>query len=290
MKTGFLILNYNSCELSIQLAKTVADYECVDYVIIIDNCSNDNSYESIRMITNPKVIAAKSERNGGYSYGNNYGFRIAQKLGIDIVFLSNPDVYVKEEELDKLIRAFNETDYSILSGIEINADGSIDNPPIWAMPTFTSDLFDCFWMGRKLTGLLMKNHMIDYNNSIQSAFMVKGSFFGAKVKDFLEVGGFDENVFLYCEERILGKKMQQAEKSIGVVKCVNYNHNHRASIVKTYKKKKEQIQILYRSRYYYNKKYQGVKSLGLAILQIAMKISLMEYWIMDTIKGLAGRK
>ena len=42
MKTGFIILNYNSYKLTQQLAKIVKNFDEVDLVLIVDNKSSDD--------------------------------------------------------------------------------------------------------------------------------------------------------------------------------------------------------------------------------------------------------
>lgn len=58
---------------------------------------------------------------------------------------------------------------------------------------------------------------------IQNAEKLDGSFFAFRLKNFLEVGGFDENIFLYCEERILGKRFGNAEKNRACQRCKIYS-------------------------------------------------------------------
>lgn len=47
-------------------------------------------------------------------------------------------------------------------------------------------------------------------------------FFAFRLKDFLEVGGFDEDIFLYCEERTLGKRFGNAGKNRTYQRCKVY--------------------------------------------------------------------
>ncbi|MTV75018.1 hypothetical protein GM540_13810, partial [Streptococcus pneumoniae] len=85
-------------------------------------------------------------------------------------------------------------------------------------------------------------------SSIIDVDLVKGSFFAVRLSDFHDVGYFDESVFLFCEERILAKKLQKANKKIGILPEAKYYHNHSTSINEKYKKKKEQIVLLYNAR------------------------------------------
>lgn len=283
MTVGFLILNYNSWELSSRLAQKVAQYRNLDRIVIVDNCSTDDSYKILQGIDCNKIDVVQSEKNGGYAYGNNYGANYCKGIGIDILFISNPDVDVEEEDIERIVDAFKDTGYSVLSGVEYDITKQMSHHPIWKQMTYKDDLMDCFFIGRKLCKTKIGVE-IDKSMRIQEVELVKGSFLGVKLDKFLEVGGFDEGTFLFCEERILGKKMEMARAKIGVVTKARYFHNHSATINKAYKSVAKQIKLLYDSRLFYHKKYTKTNSLLIGILALAMRVSLLEYQIVDSIK------
>ena len=68
-----VILNYNDSETTLSLINKIKTYEILDYIVIVDNQSSDNSLEKLRKIQTSKIIVICSEKNGGYGYGNNYG-------------------------------------------------------------------------------------------------------------------------------------------------------------------------------------------------------------------------
>lgn len=283
MIVSFLILNYNSPELTSTYANTVAEYKSVNHVIVVDNCSTDNSYKLLSELDSTKIHVVQSERNGGYSYGNNWGAMYAKSLNTDVLFISNPDVYISEESVNKIIDAFKVSDYSVLSGIEYDINNNITNPPIWRMNTYKDDLLDCFYIGR-MSNRKKETIDVQYSIDIQRVDIVKGSFLAVKLQDFIDVEGFDEGVFLFCEERILAKKMKDAGKKVGIVTSVKYFHNHSVSINKSYKKRRQQMELLYKSRIYYNENYEKISKTKLIILAIAMRWSLLEFFIVDAIK------
>jgi len=282
MRCGFVILNYNSYNMTIKLAKKVAEFDKIEKVVIIDNQSTDNSFEHLIDINHPKIKLIKSDKNGGYSYGNNIGIRYLCNIGMDIAFISNPDVDIDEKDINLIINGFERTDYSVLSAVELDINGNVARPPIYLLSSYWDDLADCFFISRKIKKLSKKTE-IDKTTDIQKVELVKGSFFGVRLKDFAEVDYFDDEFFLFCEERTLGKKMKNADKQIGILTRAVYHHNHSASINKTYKCVKSQIKILYRSRQIYHKKYLKTGTVLNTMMSIAMKISLFEYGIKDFI-------
>jgi len=103
VKTGFVILNYNSWQMTSALAQKAASYKNIDAVVVVDNGSTDDSYKSLQRMEHPKIYVVQSGKNGGYSYGNNYGAKVCEKMGMEILFFSNPDVRVEEIQIQKIL-------------------------------------------------------------------------------------------------------------------------------------------------------------------------------------------
>ncbi len=288
MKTAFVILNYNSPDLTSKLAKAVSRYEVIDYVVVVDNCSPGGDYESLKEIENEKIHVLQSGKNGGYSYGNNYGAGYCSRLGADIMIVSNPDVEVTEENIRKILMHFKDG-YSLLTGIQYEIDGKIGNPAISRRYTYADDLSQCFFLGRKFLSRKM-SVPVRYDLAVQETEMFKGSFFSVVLKDFMEVGGFDEGTFLYCEERILARRLSDHHKKMGVVTGARYDHMHSKSISRTYTSKAEKMKLLYTSRKFYNLKYNHISPLQRVLLEIGMGISVAEFTVTDRITAIRSRR
>lgn len=286
VKVGFIILNYNTWQETAQLAEKVNSFSCIDKVIVVDNLSPNGSFDELKKIQTDDIIVVCSDKNGGYSYGNNIGAKVADGLGMDIVFVSNPDVDVEEEAIIKIVQAMVEhSEYAILSGVEYNIKGEVDLPVVWHAYSYWDDLLDCLVLTRKLQ---RGKKDIDLNQQpaeVVEVDLVKGSFFAVRMSDFRSVDFFDDNVFLFCEERILAKKMQDKGKKVGLLTNAIYFHNHSTSINQTYKKKSQQIALLYKARYYYNVKYNQIGLVKKWLLTLFMKLSIAEFHIIDYIRA-----
>ena len=284
MKTGFVILNYNSWKQTRALAVKVASFASIDRIIVVDNDSTDDSLSHLETLESNKITVYETGRNGGYSFGNNVGARILSKEGVEIVFFSNPDVDINEDSIIKVIEAFHSKEYSVISCVEHDSSDIVVKPAFWNLPSYLNDLRDCFLIGRLKSKNNNNNNIIDPNVRIQTVPVIKGSFLATKLYDFFDVGGFDENVFLYCEERILAKKMADKGYRLGIVTDSKFNHNHSASIEKTYSSAAKRVKILYQSRLYYNIKYNHINVFQRTVLKIAMKYSLVEYIVIGIMK------
>lgn len=281
MRTGLLILNYNSAGLSAALAEKAAGFCCIERILVVDNCSTDHSMEELyKRCTDSKIQIVRSEKNGGYAYGNNFGAKLFFEAGIEILFIANPDVDIEEADLKLILTAFEKGGYAVLTGVEYDGSGKISVPPVWAQMRYRDDLLECFYFGR--TFLKRRKPIpLNYNVSVQAVELVKGSFFAVRLKDFMDVGGFDENTFLFCEERILGKRMQTAGKKLGIVPAARYYHNHSTTIDQQYRRRAQKIRMLYESRLYYHKTYTRIGPVKRFFLTVAMKFSLLEYQLVD---------
>ena len=285
MKLGIVLLNYNSTDMTINIAKKLANMNIVDKIIIVDNASTDGLSYKLKNNNNIKIKVLETEKNGGYSYGNNVGAKFLIDNGFEYVCIMNPDVDIEEKDLKIIIENF-ETDinseYSILTGIEYNSQKNISDPVIYNLNDYYDDLKECLYFYRRIKK--RKQIKLDSNVKIQDIPMTKGSFFIIRSKDFKDINYLDTNVFLYCEERILSKKISIIGKKIGLVTSAKYYHNHKASINKSYKKQYQQIKILYDSRWYYQCNYNNIGLIKKIFLRVFMIISLFEYMLKSFFK------
>ena len=171
--------------------------------------------------------------------------------------------------------------------VEYDSNDKVVKPAFWNLPSYFDDLRDCFLIGR--LGRNNDSNMIDPNVFIQTVPVIKGSFLAVNAKEFFEVKGFDENVFLYCEERILARKMADKGYRLGIVTGAKFHHNHSASIEKAYSSAAKRVKILYQSRMYYNKEYNHIGLFRRAVLRIAMMYSLLEYLVIGVVKQIKSR-
>ena len=93
-----------------------------------------------------------------------------------------------------------------------------------------------------------------------------------KYNDFKEMDFFDENTFLYYEENILGKKLQDNNKITAVDTTLSVIHDLSVSVDKSLNSLKK-YKILKMSQFYYEKKYNKLNIFGLFLLRLFYYIS-----------------
>ena len=82
MKVALIVLEYNDAEETVKYVKKVSEYETINKIVVVDNHSTDvNTMEILKEIESEKVAVMQTEKNGGYSYGNNFGMKYLESLG-----------------------------------------------------------------------------------------------------------------------------------------------------------------------------------------------------------------
>lgn len=277
-----LIINYNDYKNTKRLIENVSDFKIIDHVVVLDNCSTDDSYAKLlKLKSNADIV--KSEANKGYSYAINYGMKyIEDKYKEANVFVSNSDIIIPSE--DSLTLMLKELKGNVgLVGPVVNEHGVLNRG--WKMP---SPLVDSFlnlvvvhnWV-RKKKIFYKEEH---YNKKVSVVDVASGCFFLVNTKDFKKINYLDENVFLYYEENILASKLKSIGKKEVIVNDAFIIHDHAATIDNNIKRIKK-FKILKKSQYYFQTKYNHANLGEKILLKLNKNISLMCYHISGLFKG-----
>ena len=286
---GVVVLNYFDYETTIRfIDKNIKKDNNVKYVIV-DNCSPNDSFSVLtkycKNIANVDVI--KSFRNGGYSYGNNYGMKyLINNYNLKYIVIANPDTEFSSEVFDKLDEGFKKTDFSVLSPLMRKVDGSLSETPFWSDNSYFEDLISCFYLGRKFLG---KRSSVDYSKEIQPVDILPGSFWAIRKEDICKINYLDEGTFLYCEERILSRRLHNIGLKEGLITTTSYTHAHSQSIASVMKVSKSWRLIL-NSRCYYHSKYNKINIVQVCLLKICSYLSFAEKVVEEKVKHVRKKK
>lgn len=245
---AIIILNYNNYVQTVSLVKQIQKLQYP--IIIVDNASNNNSWDELirKCKAFHNVYLIKSNRNEGYSKGNNIGIRYAVRCFQDLryVAIMNPDIEICNENIFETLCEALEKDQS-LGGITamtiFNNEFSINNPCAGRLLSdnelIISDVaFLCNFINKNYSEFNVNNLGIAYVDKLQ------GCFFIMKKPIFESIGYLDENVFLYYEEDIIGEKVRNLGYKLGVMTDERIKHNHEI-------KEREMIDL--KNRQFYNK-------------------------------------
>ena len=286
-KVGIVILNYNDFETTKNYIKEIKDYSSINKIVVVDNNSNDNSYEKLKEYENNKIIVINSNENKGYSYGNNVGIKELDKYDIDYIVISNPDITVSNESIKQLKKDLDENDNIALVAPVINQNEEIIRG--WKLPKYSDELLSNINYFQRKTKQKLLYDESRYLSKLTRVEVVSGCFFMIR-KDILKsIGNFDEGTFLYYEENILGQKLKTIDKKTYIDNEVTVKHNLSVSVDKSVKKINK-YKLLKDSQKYYVKYYLKVTGLGMLLLRFLYRISLIVAYIGNFFKKKRSKK
>lgn len=228
-----IILNYNSFEDTLKLVLSLVHSNL--NLVIVDNDSRDNSYaqlnHSLKEFENVHII--KNNANKGYSNGNNIGMKYAiEKLHPKYFLITNPDIEIDTKFVEKMESYLNtDSQLAAVTGVMKSLNGEIFSSSIaWKLPKGFDDIFLSSGLLGKLYNPVSYTsyNVLSKKNNIHYVDCIPGSCFMIKVNVMEQIGFFDENVFLYCEERILAKKIKDIKMKTGISLNDWFIHNHRS--------------------------------------------------------------
>lgn len=231
MKCGIVILNYNSYQDTKDCIRSIREKtKGVEYhIYVVDNASPDGSghllFDEFSNVKNITFI--QSEKNGGFSFGNNKGIRCALEDGNSQVFILNSDIILLNDAIslmsDKLCKSKDV--FAVGPYIE-DPDGqysqSARKPLDFTGYVREGKVFD----GNDSYRCLKYNHGADFLFS----GMVQGCCFGLKSEYFQDNGLLDENIFMYCEEDIIGHNIRNNGKYTLICADAKVLHKESSSV------------------------------------------------------------
>lgn len=276
--TACVILNYNDAPTTMKLLEHVKDFSVLDNIVVVDNCSTDDSWDKLQCYRSEKIRLVKSEKNGGYGAGNNLGVRYSREtLNADYVLIANPDVIFEEDCVKKLVSTFNEhSNIAVVSAKQSNSpDCAWKNCSVLRYILATSLFFEVWLKIRNYPKSYFKN-----KNQVE-VFAVSGSLLMVDARKMVQHGMYDEEFFLYYEEPVLAQKFADAGFKTILRLDTSYVHNHHVSISKTFKRWSQQHKILLKSAELFLRKYKKADYIQMFFAKLWFAYTKVEFWLYD---------
>ncbi|MGB3625710.1 MAG: glycosyltransferase family 2 protein [Henriciella sp.] len=183
-----------------------------DEILIIDNASTDGSIDRLNLSELPQARLICLPENTGFAKANNIA---ALETQCDWLALLNPDTEARAGWLEQLLAAhLRHADASIFTTAQLDAvnssilDGAGDAYSVVGIP----------WrggFGRPASEMPEEGECF---SPCGASMMIRRDL-------FLEVGGFDETFFCYCEDVDLGFRLRlRDERCIFVPSAVVHHH------------------------------------------------------------------
>ena len=285
---GVIILNYNTFKDTISLVKSIKHQKSpyLFKIVIVDNCSMDRSLEELKKqyLMDKNVDIIKTKKNNGYGAGNNFGINyLTIKYNPDYLMICNPDIKIDIQIIPKIIEAFNIDRMIAAVSIQMVDENHKKKLSAWKLPTLLDDIILSLFILKKFF-----KKRIEYSNQNKSQYVevLQGAFFIVKPKPIKEVGGFDEKIFLYGEERILGFKLKKAGYKLFYIPKYTFIHSIGISIEKKFPTKFLKFTILQKSRRYYHANYLKQHRIKLIFFDFCTFLGKIEKYLYDLVQSI----
>lgn len=283
-KTALVVLNYNDSETTQEFVNRALNLSMVEYVVVVDNCSTDDSVPKLQSLESNSVRLVLAENNQGYAAGNNLGARYAiDTLGVSYLLIANPDTVLNDKGVKAIVDYLAEVSNVGVVTCKMVMKDTYHVPSAWPLPSFGSCLLEAV---PGLDKLLPRKGIVD-DRPASGPIKVgaaAGSFFGVRADSFDEVGGFDERTFLYYEENILGAKIARAGMQSYYLPYASYIHDHQVSICKSLLDKRRMFEIAQESRELYCREYLDCGPISLGLLRGVFRVGLALYLVCLTMR------
>jgi len=253
-----IIINYNTAKYTLACVKSIIalEHHLTNYeIVVVDNASAEDDYlwllKEFKKLNLPQLKLFRSKKNVGFGAGNMLGVQISSPCNY-YAFINNDTLHVSENSLQRLMNFMDQNEtIGIVSPQMLDQDKNF---------RVTIDHFSS--LGREILRrpLLEKlfpktylNRKVRYQKPTKVHY-VQGSYMFIRADAFNQIGGFDDNLFLYYEESDVSRRLlKQLNFSTYLFPDLEYIHYKSASTKKNILIKIEQkISLLY-----YIKKHYG---------------------------------
>lgn len=197
---SIVIVNYNGIHFLAECFASIRAH-CADLryeVILVDNASTDGSADLVAAAY-PWVLLIRSERNLGFTGGNNLGARAAR--GRLLLLLNNDTCLI--ESLQPLVTAFAAPELGVIGPRLVYGDRRLqvsvgyEHTPLRVVLS---------WVGLskqvQLSTLFRRNETgaAYYSGSHPTVDWISGACLMTRIELWQGLGGLDEDFFMYCED------------------------------------------------------------------------------------------
>jgi GT2 family glycosyltransferase len=248
-KIGIVTVLYNSQKVLDEFFESLNSQSYKNFLLyVVDNKSTDDSLALGKRLAKTSLFETKfivNNDNYGVAKGNNQGIESAINDGCDYILLSNNDVVLKPDSIEKLYTGLN----------KMNADMVV--PKIYYYKTnliwAAGGKFKKFSMLTRHFGT-KENDVGQYNSSYKIDY-APTCFMLIKKNVFEIVGLFDEKYFVYSDDADFVYRANLMKQNLFYIYDSIIGHNESSSTVKN---SDFYYYYLYRNRIYFDKKHNNI--------------------------------
>lgn len=240
-KISFLILTYNSSPYIYPLLTSIfeqvgKEIENGEYeIVIVDNCSTDNTIDSVKEFFESKkslfeileknqpfgkpVRLYSSEYNNGYAKGVNLAAKFAKG---DIYIVINPDSRMLDSNFKELLDQFEKKDKMGIAGLKITDFHDVSEKT-------AGNFYNVITFFLFAIGLENKLSLRFAPERIRKVDFVSGGFVAFRRSDFEKLDGYDEDYFMYVEDMDICFRAKELGIDTFYIPCAHIKHKGQGS-------------------------------------------------------------
>lgn len=214
-----VIVSYKSAHLSVDALQSVqeeqARYPDLDIkAVVVDNAAGDTLViaDAIKERDwSAWATVLTAPKNGGFGYGNNYGFAYAlAHWPVDYFHILNPDTQVRAGAIDKLVQFLENHANAGVAGSSFETSDGAEWPYAFRFPSIGSEIEDALKLGFVTRLLRNKKVPMEMGDKPERVDWLSGASMMIKAPLAKILRGFDESYFLYFEETDLFQRVKEA--------------------------------------------------------------------------------
>jgi N-acetylglucosaminyl-diphospho-decaprenol L-rhamnosyltransferase len=254
-----VILNYKTAAMTLRsVDAALREMAGIDgEIVVVDNDSQDGSFETLSAQVPPGVRVIQSGRNGGFGAGNNVGIRagLADGSRPDYIYVLNSDAFPDPDAIRNLLQTLENTPQAGFAGSYIHGDDGLPHLTTFRFPSIASEFEGAVRFGPISRMLAHRAVPVPIPISTVSVDWLAGASLLMRQSVLDRIGLFDETFFLYFEETDLCRRAQKAGYQVIFVRQSEVTH---IGSVSTGMKEWTRVPAYwFDSRWYYFRKNHG---------------------------------
>ena len=213
MDISIIIVNYRTADLCVNCVssiKRVFESQDTTYeVILIDNASEDGSFEKLKYLEGDNIHVYATPYNGGFGYGNNRGVEFSS--GEYLFFLNSDTVLYPDTIVDMWHYAKNNPEVGAIGCLMHDGGNNplvtahaFENTKTLFVQTIIKPLLPSIIKGKRA------NRFISNLVGIRDCDWISGAGLLLPKNVFNNIGGWNEKYFLYMEDEELCYRIHNA--------------------------------------------------------------------------------
>lgn len=292
MKCVCVVVNYNDAGTVESLLDRLRGCSSVDATVLVDNASSEECVSALRAHVGDGVHLLECSDNGGYGRGNNVGIRYAlDALGADVVLVSNPDVDFSDECVRMLLSVLQgEPSVGIAGPLSLTPLGLESRNVAWRQRSHWLESASCSVVLQRLLWPLYTYPPRSFRgrDSVR-VDVLPGSLLAVRAAAYRDTGGFDERMFLFCEEKVICLSARRHGWQVALVPAAQYVHAESTSLTNAGVIGEAKTRIWLDSKRVFIRDHLAPGVLGRLWLRLMLRVGIREAAILARIRTiLAG--